>query len=108
METNLAIKKDDTVKIISIEGVLDIHLSKTDILSCGHSAFPDEGCIVIVTDVVEVRKEILMTSLALKMFGPEYKIVKTCEYENEETDMTDVLLYTNLPRELYEETLESL
>ena len=108
MDTNLVVKKEDLIKIFSIEGEIDAHFSKEDILGCGHKIIEDEGICVIVTDIVDVRKDIIFSSLVLRHFGLEYKIEKTFEYDNEDTGCTEVFLYTNLPYEQFKEILDDL
>lgn len=86
---------------------MELDLRKSDIHGFGHTAFQEDGFLVIVYDVHDDAYNIGMILLrnVLKLFGDECRITKTEEwFEDDDFQNGDILVYTNLPWDVFMST----
>ena len=83
---------------------MELDLRKSDIHGFGHTAFQEDGFLVIAYDVNDDAYNIGMILLrnVLKLFGDECGITKTEEwFEDDDFQNGDIWVYTNLPWDVF-------
>ena len=87
--------------------IMELDLRKSDIHGFGHTAFQEDGNLVVAYDVNDDSYHVNMILLrsVLKLFGEEYRIVKTEEWlEDDDFSKGDIWVYTNLPWAVFMDT----
>ena len=90
---------------------LPITVQASDIEGIGHTTYwPDENngntVIIMSHDDGGIHIQLMFLRAILQCFGEEYKILSTddfCWNAGNENEVRDIEVYTNLPKELYEE-----
>lgn len=86
---------------------MELDLRKNDIHCFGHTAFQEDGFLVVVYDVHDDSYNIGMILLrnVLKLFGDECRITKTEEwFKDDDFQDGDIWVYTNLPWDVFMST----
>lgn len=93
---------------------LPITVQANDIEGIGHITYwPDENngnaVIIMSNDDGGIHIQLMFLRAILQCFGEEYKILSTddfCCNAGDENEVRDIEVYTNLPKDLYEEAVK--
>lgn len=80
---------------------MNLNLKKADIKNIGHTAFQQNGKLLLICDSLTANIEKILLKNLLLCFGRNYRIVSIENFYWNKDNLPDILIKTNLPYETY-------